>query len=59
MQLSFFGTVKELEGETLKVADKADKALSNQMKLADMLYLYDCLKIGYSKAKIKNTIYNY
>ena len=27
------------------------------MKLADMFYLYDCLKRGYSKAEIKTSIY--
>jgi len=53
---SFFGTVKELEGESLQEADKTDNVLSSQMKLADMLYLYDCLKLGYSKAEIKVSI---
>ena len=56
---SFFKTVKELEGDSFERADKRDGRLSSQSKLADMLYIYDCLKIGYKKAKIRNKIYNY
>ena len=50
---SFFKTVKELEGDSFKRADKRDGRLSSQTKLADMLYIYDCLKLNHSKADIK------
>ncbi len=35
------------------------KILSKQQRLADMFYIYDCLKEGYSQNKIQNEIYNY
>jgi hypothetical protein len=54
---SFFGTVKELIGESSQEkAEKMDNSLSSQMKLADMLYIYDCLKLDYSKSDIKTDI---
>lgn len=56
---SFFGTLKELEGNTLERADSRNSRLSNQEKLADMLYIYDCLKLGYSQRKIQYKLYNY
>ena len=35
------------------------KILSTQQKMADMFFIYDCLKIGYSQTKIRNSVYNY
>jgi hypothetical protein len=36
--------------------DKADNRLSNQMKLADMFYIYDSLKLGRKKSDIQTDI---
>ena len=33
--------------------------LSKQQKMADMFYIYDCIKLGYSQSKVRNEIYNY
>lgn len=35
------------------------KVLSAQQKMADMFYIHDCLKLGYSQRKIQNEVYNY
>ncbi len=35
------------------------KILSTQQKMADMFYIYDCLKAGYTQRKIQNDVYNY
>jgi hypothetical protein len=53
---SFFKTVKELEGDSFKKANKRDGRLSSQTKLADMFYIYDCLKLGRKKSDIKTDI---
>lgn len=50
----------ELIGEELQKADSLTNAvLSKQASLADMFYVYDCLKIGMSQRKIQNEVYNY
>lgn len=61
----------ELLGMELKKADNLicnDKGakcfdprniLSKQQKMADMFYIYDCLKLGISQRKIRDNIYNY
>lgn len=61
----------ELLGIELKRADnlvcndKGEKCfdprsiLSKQQKMADMFYIYDCLKLGYTQRKIQNEVYNY
>ena len=33
--------------------------LTKQQKMADMFYIYDCLKVGISRQKIRSKIYNY
>lgn len=63
-------TPMELLGTELKKADNlicdtkgkcfdAREILSKQQKLADMFYIYDCLKVGMSQRKIQNEVYNY
>lgn len=35
------------------------KILSKQQIMADMFFIYDCLKLGYTQTKIRNAVYNY
>ena len=61
----------ELLGMKLKKADNLvcnDKGeqcfdprsiLSKQQKMADMFYIYDSLKLGYTQREIQNEVYNY
>ena len=60
----------ELFGEKLEKADNlicdskgkcfdSRKTLSKQEKVADMFYIYDCLKLGMTQRKIQNEVYNY
>ena len=38
--------------------DKHKKSLPKGSKMADIFFVYDCLKLGYKKSKIRNEIYN-
>lgn len=60
----------ELLGEKLQRADNmvcdskgkcfdAREMLSKQQKLADMFFIYDCLKVDMTQRKIQNEVYNY
>ncbi len=60
----------ELIGEELQKADNlvcdtkgkcfdTRAILSKQQKIADMFYIYDCIKQGVAQRKIQNVIYNY
>ena len=52
-------------GDNLVCNEKGEKCfdprsiLTKQQKMADMFYIYDCLKLGYSQTKIRNEVYNY
>ena len=52
-------------GDNLVCNEKGEKCfdprgiLSKQQKMADMFYIYDCIKEGYSQTKIRNEVYNY
>ena len=37
----------------------AREVLTKQQKLADMFFIYDCLKVGITQRKIQNEVYNY
>ncbi len=39
--------------------DKNKNSLPKGAKMADIFYIYDCLKLGYTKRKIQNEVYNY
>lgn len=68
---NLFKSPIEVLGLELKKADnlicnqKGEKCfdprgiLSKQEKMADMFYIYDCLKLGYSQRKIQSEVYNY
>ena len=67
---SIIKTPLELLGEEFKEADTLvcnDKGkcfdsraiLTKQQKMADMFYIYDALKEGFTQRKIQNEIYNY
>lgn len=52
-------------GDNLVCNEKGDKCfdprsiLIKQQKMADMFYIYDCIKEGYAQVKIRNEVYNY
>ena len=37
----------------------AREVLTKQQKIADMFFIYDCLKVGITQRKIQNEVYNY
>lgn len=58
--ITFTLSPSEFDGSKLTSIDKEiESILSNQTKVSDMFYVYDCIKLNITQRKIQNQIYNY